>query len=83
MQCIKINVNCFRFVLIKIQMANFDDEILAGLEFIPTPNSPGTLIVTANAQSVYAANDAGNTILAACTYGKTLPNRNAPRLNSI
>ena len=64
-------------------MASFDDQILNGLQVIPTPGYPGTMIVTGNAQSVYAANDAGNTILAVCTYGKTLPNRNAPRLNSI
>ena len=50
-------------------MAFFDKEVLDGLDAIPTPNSPGFLIVTANAQSVYSGPNPGESILAGVSYG--------------
>ena len=50
-------------------MAYFDKVILEGLEEIPTPNSPGLLIVTANAQSIFSGPNAGESIFAGVTYG--------------
>ena len=55
-------------------MAFFDLEILQGLDKIPTPNSPGSLIVTADAQSIFSAHNAGNSILAGCVYGRNSNN---------
>ena len=51
-------------------MSYFDQQILAGLTKVPTPNSPGRLIVTGDAQSVFTGNNPGESIMAACQYGK-------------
>ena len=50
-------------------MAYFDKDIFEGLETFPTPNVPGTLIVTADAQSIYSGPNAGDSILAGFKYG--------------
>lgn len=50
-------------------MAYFDRQILAGLNKVPTPNSPGTLIVTGDAQAVYATPRPGDIIMAAAQRG--------------
>lgn len=55
-------------------MTFFDQEILTGLAKIPTPQYPGTLIVTADAQPIFSAQNGGNTILAGCAYGKKSKN---------
>lgn len=47
----------------------YDLQILSGLEKIPTARYPGTLVVTGDAQPVFAAKSAGDTFLAACHYG--------------
>jgi hypothetical protein len=57
-------------------MVYFDKEVLEGLEEIPTPNSPGSLIVTANAQSIYSGPNAGESIFAGHKYGR-LAKKNA------
>ena len=51
-------------------MAFYDREILNGLDNIPTPESPGTLIVTGDAQSVFSAPNPGDTLMAACKRGQ-------------
>lgn len=51
-------------------MEYFDKQILNGLEKIPTPESPGSLIVTGDSQPVFTGNSAGDVFLAACEYGK-------------
>ncbi len=53
-------------------MADFDKEVLEGLKEIPTPNYPGSLIVTANAQSIYSGPNAGESIFAGHKYGKMI-----------
>lgn len=51
-------------------MTFYDRQILSGLEKVPTPNSPGTLVVTGNAQAVFSPYNPGDTTMAACEYGK-------------
>lgn len=51
-------------------MAYYDQQILSGLTKVPTPNSPGSLIVTGNAQAVLTYPNPGNTVMAACELGK-------------
>lgn len=53
-------------------MNYFDQQILAGLTKVPTPTHPGTLIVTGDAQPVFTGNNPGDTIMAACLYGKQI-----------
>ena len=53
-------------------MADFDEEVLEGLKEIPTPNYSGSLIVTANAQSIYSGPNAGESIFAGHKYGKII-----------
>jgi hypothetical protein len=47
----------------------FDRQILDGLENIPIPDYPGSLIVTGKAQSVFTGKSPGDTILAAAKHG--------------
>lgn len=53
-------------------MAYYDQQILSGLSKVPTPNSPGSLIVTGNAQAVLTYPNPGNTVMAACELGKNI-----------
>lgn len=49
-------------------MNYYDQEILSGLESVPTPNCPGSIIVIGDAQAVLSGKSPGETILAATKY---------------
>jgi hypothetical protein len=50
-------------------MSYYEREILHGLDEVPTPNYPGTLVVMGDAQAVFTVNSPGDTIMAATQYG--------------
>jgi hypothetical protein len=47
----------------------FDRQILSGLEKIPATGSPGTLVVTGDAQPIFTGKLPSELFLAACEYG--------------
>jgi hypothetical protein len=53
----------------QIKFDYFDQEILHGLEKIPAPNHPGTLIVTGDSQPIFTGKTPGELFLAASEYG--------------
>ena len=50
-------------------MSNYYEQILNGLDTIPIPMYPGTMVVMGNSQSVYSPNAVGNTVVATCRIG--------------
>ena len=50
-------------------MSYYDREILTGLSKIPTPESPGVLLVTGESQAVFTGENPGEVFLAACQVG--------------
>lgn len=50
-------------------MSIFKREILRGLDKVPTPNHPGSIICTGDSQAVLTA-ETGDVFIAACKYGK-------------
>ena len=50
-------------------MVFYDQQILAGLSKVPTPNCPGTMIVTGKSQAVFTGPNQGDVIMAASEYG--------------
>jgi hypothetical protein len=47
----------------------FDQQILEGLDKIPAPKHPGTLILTGDSQAIFTGKSPGELFLAACEYG--------------